>query len=724
MRRLVNLRTMLTVAVSETAVILCAYTYYVWHTIGLALCIAYYILLVVGLLLAYLFAKNRQLAFALLLCLLCGGVTHTVMAVRYATYHTIVLNSKQSYVVQGTVDTVTAQDGMVQGVSVANVTVNGEKVSGKIQLLFDEDDVPERELPIGCRVRTSGILYARPLINGSAVDGTAYRKNIRYVLYTSYETVETTAQKAALPIRIRRRLHDRLVSACGDTYGSIAYCMLTGDKSELDSTTLRLYSVSGVGHILAVSGLHVGLLAAVVLFLLRKLRLPRILQVCFTLALLFVYAAFVGFTASVVRACIMSGIGLCTLVNGQRKDVLNSMSLAYAVILLWHPFLLFEVGFLLSFAAVFGIILFSRPFAAALRKIHLPRWLAASLGATAAVHVGILPVSAYFFGAVQTYSVLCNLLLVPLLSVTFAFFVLTVPIGMLFPVYAVFRVGAVGFALADIVMGFIAILPLSQIYINGHVGLFFLFPLYFVASRFFMLPAGKWILSLGCATLCAVLAIVPTLAALSPDKEVQNSLIPVNGYGDVTQIIIDERVTVIGDCKDMPALKATLQRHHIRKIDAVVLHALTEKIGKGLHELCKNFYVGKIICPLQETDSDGIAALGKYKNFYIWEESDHAKCEQVFTNNSRHGGFLYHYSNDIAVLAMRYSASYTNISVEIIDEAPIIRCFMYLNAYPDRIYITNMPKGYLGETAAYQYSLAENREFVFDLQGMLLQKNK
>ncbi len=73
---------------------------------------------------------------------------------------------------------------------------------------------------------------------------------------------------------------------------------------------------------------------------------------------------------------------------------------------------------------------------------------------------------------------------------------------------------------------------------------------------------------------------------------------------------------------------------------------------------------------------------------------------------------------------MRYSASYTNIAVEIIDEAPIIRCFMYLNAYPDRIYITNMPKGYLGETAAYQYSLAENREFVFDLQGMLLQKNK
>ncbi|MDE6398024.1 MAG: ComEC/Rec2 family competence protein [Clostridiales bacterium] len=722
MRRLINLRAMFVIAVSEIAAILLSFISYVWHSFGIILIGGYFVAIAVGIIVSYALRKSR-IAAILTACLLLGVCTQISFTVQNSAYCAVEPNGDQVYKVEGSVDTVLAQDGTVHKISIADAKIDGKKISGKISIVFAEDNISEKEIPRGCKITVSGSLSSVRLISDNRVNGTAYRKNIRYTLYASYADAETMPHTGNIFIRVRVALHKRLVAACGDTYGSIAYCMLTGDKSELDETTVRMYSLSGIGHVLAVSGLHVGLLAGILLFLLRKMRVPRLAQVITVSAILAVYAAFVGFTASVLRACIMCVIAMLTLLNGERKDPLSSLCFAFTAILAVQPFLLFEVGFLLSFSAVFGLILFAPTFTKRLRKLHFPKFIAATLGATAAVHIGIFPVTAYFFGEVQTYSVVCNILLIPLLSVTFVFFVLTAPLSVLLHVNLMLRIGALGFAGADMLLGSVARLPLHSIYVNGNAWLFCFYPMYFLASRFFMLPRLKKLTSCSIMLVCIVLVVAPTLATLHPDREVLHSVIAVDSYGDVTSIVVDDGVTVIGDCKNTAALRSAMRAHHIRKIDTIILHALTENIGKVLYEFVNEVYVGKIICPIDTVTNEGLAALRGYKRFYIAEETHLPKLTQVRTKTDRHGGYLYAFSDEVQVLFMRYSARYTDIAPVVIDAAPVMRCFMYLNSYPDRIYLTNMPKGYLGEDAAHVFSLAEYGSFVFDMRdGSVLRK--
>ena len=469
--------------------------------------------------------------------------------------------------------------------------------------------------------------------------------------------------------------------------------------------------------------MHVGLLAGILLFLLRILHVPRLAQVITVTVVLALYAAFVGFTASVLRACIMCVIAMLTLLNGERKDALSSLCFAFSALLAVQPFLLFEAGFLLSFSAVFGLILFARTFTKALRKIRFPKCIAATLGATLAVHIGILPVTAYFFGGVQTYSVLCNIVLIPLISATFVFFVLTVPLSVLLHVNVLLRIGALGFAGADILLGAVARLPLVSLYVNGNVGLFCLYPLYFAASRFLMLPRYKKSTSCAIMALCALIVAVPALATLQPDREVRYSVIAVDSYGDVTSIVADDDITVIGDCKNTAALRTVMRTYRIRKIDTIVLHALTANVGKGLRALVSDVRVGKIICPIDSVTPEGLAALGGYSRFYAAEETRMPALRQVRTQTGRHGGYLYAFSEDVKVLFMRYAASYTDIAPAVIDAAPVVRCFTYLHTYQDRVFLTNMPDAYAEQDSAHVFSLAEYGSFVFKVrEGNVLRK--
>lgn len=725
MRRIVNFRTMLVVALSETTLILCCYVYYVWHNIGIVLLVAYYVALGAILTLSYVFRKGKW-SVALCACCIIGVATHVSFAVQYNGYHDLVPDTTQTYRVNGCVGAVVAQNGAISKVTVGNVRIDGKKIAGNVQISFADDDVSENEVPLGCTITASGSLYFVDLIDGKHVNGSAYRKDIRYTLYTTYAQTQTTPAKGSLFTRMRVALHDRLISACGAKYGSIAYCMLTGDKSELDESISRMFSLSGIGHVLAVSGLHVGILTAILFFVLRRLHVPRRAQIIVVPAFLLLYAAFVGFAASVVRSCIMCVIGMFTLVNGERKDALSSLSLAYAVILTVQPFLLFEVGFLLSFSAVLGLVLFARTFVGALRKIRFPKWLATPLGATFAVHIGIFPVTAYFFGAVQTYSLLCNLLAVPILSLVFVYFVLTAPVSVLLHFDFLLRIGSLGYAVVDLGIGVVSHLPFAEVYVHSHAALFCLYPLFFAASRFFMLPHGKRVVSCSIMALCAVIVAVPTLATLRPSGSVRHSVIAVRSYGDVTSIVVDDDgVTIIGDCKNTSALYAAMRANRLRKIDTVIVHRLTENVGKALAEFVRDVSVGKIVCPSGYVENEGLAALGGYSRFYVWEESELSAIRQVTTEKDKHVGFLYSFSEDVTVLFVSYSSHYTDLPAETIDAAPVIRCFLYLNAYADRVYLTDMPIGYLGEVPSYQYSVADYGTFVFDaVKGRVLQEDR
>lgn len=662
-------------------------------------------------------ASKKKLLAALVLCLGLSAVTACNYIVRAALWHGITPTPSQTYAVTGTVDALDAQDGVAKSVTLRSVRVGEEKVRGNVRVTFEEDDVPAGELSIGTRLRIEGKLYGVPLIGESGkIDGNAYRTDVRYRLYGSYADARISPGKAPLYVRIRGAMYRTLREACGETYGAVAYCMLTGDKSELRDSTVQTYSIAGIGHILAVSGLHVGLLAAIAGFLLRKCRAPRLLRTVLLAVLLFGYAAFAGFAASALRAAVTGAVGLFAGLGGRRRDPLSTWSFAFAVLLAASPFMLYEAGFLMSFSAVLGIVFFAPALQKLLQRVRLPRRFSSVFAVTVAVQAGTFPVSAYFYGGVQTYSLLCNVLLVPLLSVTFGYFLLTTPVCLLLGVKVPLSIGGMGLALTDTVAGLASALPGGSVYVCAHGGLFALYPLFFVASRFVMLPGKRWV-ALSVAAVSVVIVLAPTLATLGIDKSLRGSAIVPNGRGDVTTVFTEARtVTVVGDVKDAAWLRRALDAYGLRAVDTVVVHALTEKTGAALRELVRAVPVGRILCPADTMHREGIAALNGYGRLYAWEERGDLlpQMEEVRTEKGAHAGYTYEHAG-VKVLCVGYAVRYTAISPRVLNETPIVRCHLYLNAYADRIYLTNMPRGYLGETPARQFSAADLGAFAFSI---------
>jgi competence protein ComEC len=198
----------------------------------------------------------------------------------------------------------------------------------------------------------------------------------------------------------------------GGEEGALVKTMLLGQKWLLPSEVQRDFQTTGLSHVLAISGLHVGFIAAALLSMARLLCLTKKQAFVFQVCLLCLYCAMVGAAPSVVRAVVMAALLLGGKAVGRQPDMLNNLFVAAFSILLVRPLDLFDVGFQLSFAAVAGIILFAEYFESWLK--FLPRWMAAGLSVTLSAQLGVWPIIAYHFNAFSVVAMIANLFLVPL----------------------------------------------------------------------------------------------------------------------------------------------------------------------------------------------------------------------------------------------------------------------------------------------------------------------
>ncbi len=212
----------------------------------------------------------------------------------------------------------------------------------------------------------------------------------------------------------RQEMTERIQKDRTEEHGALMTGMLFGDKSAMsDSTKLSLYR-TGIGHVLAVSGLHLDFLALCVLRLLRLCKADRRISfsILAVLALLFVIC--VGETVSVKRACIMILISQSAGLFYRRGDMLNTISIAMLLLSLENPLVVHSAAFWLSFSGTFGIGVFApyltKPMPA---DTLFQRELRASARA-GCVFLAVLPASMLYFREVSLISPLANLLLVPL----------------------------------------------------------------------------------------------------------------------------------------------------------------------------------------------------------------------------------------------------------------------------------------------------------------------
>ena len=158
--------------------------------------------------------------------------------------------------------------------------------------------------------------------------------------------------------KLRRRVETVIDRAHRENriHAQVLKGMLLGLRSELSPDILDAFRNSGSIHILAVSGLHVGLIATVCFFGFSLLRLPRKATDLLTIAAVLLYACLVGFRPSVFRASLMAVIYLISRIIERDRDLFNLLAFAALVLLLINPAQLWDIGFQLSFAAVASIV--------------------------------------------------------------------------------------------------------------------------------------------------------------------------------------------------------------------------------------------------------------------------------------------------------------------------------------------------------------------------------
>lgn len=215
----------------------------------------------------------------------------------------------------------------------------------------------------------------------------------------------------------------------GDNELAVVSALTIGDKSELTPELKAVYSAAGTSHVLALSGLHVGILSGILYLLLwplRKLRGGRIVQSLAVATVLWIFAFITGLSPSVVRA-----VTMCTLYLVASVLVENgfcgffSLSLTAFVMLVYNPMYLFDISFQLSFIAVFSIILFYPVIFGWIKSTNrVIRYLWGAMSVSMAAQLGTLPLILYYFGTFPTYFLIANIVVGPLavciLSLTMA----------------------------------------------------------------------------------------------------------------------------------------------------------------------------------------------------------------------------------------------------------------------------------------------------------------
>lgn len=219
--------------------------------------------------------------------------------------------------------------------------------------------------------------------------------------------------------RYRQSLSAQYFAHLDSEEAAIAAAMSLGDKRSLDAAQRQSFSATGVSHVLALSGLHLGILFSLYcLLVVNRLasRRSRVLASLFGVALLWGFALLVGFPLSLVRATVMFTLWQLSVVLYSDRSSLNNLALAALLILLFSPASLFDIGFQLSFTSVFFILLLTP-------HIPRPRWLRRSrllallygwLTVSIVAQIGTSPLVAYYFHTIPLVGLLGNLLAIPL----------------------------------------------------------------------------------------------------------------------------------------------------------------------------------------------------------------------------------------------------------------------------------------------------------------------
>jgi len=386
------------------------------------------------------------------------------------------------HLVECRVDAIYATYENSTSVIASGVSVSGDKKFGRIFVTIYGDEGIE----VGDKITFEAKVKGYKVLDIALNKANLYKNNIKY--YASASSITIAKGNLTPSEKLKLKTKSNLISVMGERVGGLAYALLYGDRAMIETEIYDNFRQSGTAHLLAISGLHISLIISIVYFLVSKIKTKNVVKFFIMFAFLFVYDYLCEFAVSVVRASIMGLTLIACKLFGKRYDSLSSLGLSLCIILLFSPLSLYDVGLLLSYAAVLAIILFSRT----LDKVKFPnnivRSIITTMFITTVVTIFTYPITASYFRTLPIYSVITNLVVIPLFTLGFGLLFVTnilAFIGLKFLLY----LPKIIFSIIIVITDFVASLPLATLKVGGisigvclliYVGLF-------VISRFVML---------------------------------------------------------------------------------------------------------------------------------------------------------------------------------------------------------------------------------------------
>ena len=251
-----------------------------------------------------------------------------------------------------------------------------------------------------------------------ALDGTTLFGSVKSALLVEVQKQGSVLAEAAAAVRahVRRSVHAR-VGPYDAVSAAVVTAILIGDRSALPDDTRERLQRAGTYHVIAISGGNIAILAGLTLGLLLVSGVTGRPAALLTILVLIAYAQIVTTGASVWRATVMAVVYLAARLLDHRTPPWQAMACAALVIVAAHPLDVRDAGFLLTFGAAAALIEGARRVGANATGPGAWRWLLASLAASAAAELALLPISAATFSRVTAAGLLLNLGAVPLMVV-------------------------------------------------------------------------------------------------------------------------------------------------------------------------------------------------------------------------------------------------------------------------------------------------------------------
>jgi len=297
-------------------------------------------------------------------------------------------------------------------------------------VLYQRKDSLHQPLRYGNELLVAGIpRRIEPPGNPSAFDYRRFMANqgVYHQLFLSGEDLVLSGHSPPNPIRAlalqaQQAFADRLAEAITqEREQSIVWALVLGVKEGLDAETRQAYATAGAMHVLAVSGLHVGIVYLIFLKLLGGLRrrpLGRWLFALMVLISLWSFAFLTGLSPSVMRAATMFSFMVLAQTTQRKVSTYNTLAASAFLLLLVNPYLITSVGFQLSYLAVFGIVYLQPRIASWWTPKHRAMdWVWQLTTVSIAAQIATGPLAVYYFHVFPTYFFLSNLLVVPLATV-------------------------------------------------------------------------------------------------------------------------------------------------------------------------------------------------------------------------------------------------------------------------------------------------------------------